>query len=66
MNAPETAITGSDPIAEAMQKVLDAQRQDYLKEGHVSAETRIDRINRGIASIAKYQDQLVDALSDAI
>jgi coniferyl-aldehyde dehydrogenase len=63
MNAPETLSTGNDPISESLTKVLDAQRADYLAEGHVSAETRIDRINRGIASLAKYQDQLVDALN---
>jgi coniferyl-aldehyde dehydrogenase len=63
MNAPETLPTGNDPITESLTKVLDAQRADYLAEGHVSAETRIDRINRGIASIAKFQDQLVDALN---
>jgi len=63
MNAPETLTTGNDPITESLTKVLDAQRADYLAEGHVSAETRIDRIKRGLASIAKYQDQLVDALN---
>ncbi len=63
MNAPETLTTGNDTITESLTKVLDAQRADYLAEGHVSAETRIDRIKRGLASIAKYQDQLVDALN---
>ena len=63
MNAPETITTGSDPITEAMMKVLDAQRQDYINEGHVSAETRIDRLNRGVAAVAKYQDRLVEALN---
>jgi coniferyl-aldehyde dehydrogenase len=63
MNAPETVTTGNDPITEAMMKVLDAQRQDYISEGHVSAETRIDRLNRGIAAIVKHQDRLVEALN---
>jgi coniferyl-aldehyde dehydrogenase len=63
MNAPETLTSGNDPITDSMTKVLDAQRADYLAEGHVSAETRIDRINRGLASIVKFQDQLVDALN---
>lgn len=63
MNAPETITSGSDPITEAMMKVLDAQRQDYINEGHVSAETRIDRLNRGIAAVAKHQDRLVEALN---
>lgn len=63
MNAPETVTTGNDPITDAMMKVLDAQRQDYINEGHVSAETRIDRLNRGIAAVAKHQDALVEALN---
>ena len=63
MNAPETTTTGSDPITEAMMKVLNAQRQDYINEGHVSAETRIDRLNRGVAAVAKHQDRLVEALN---
>ena len=63
MNAPETVTTGSDPITEAMMKVLDAQRQDYINEGHVSAETRIDRLNRGVAAVARHQDRLVEALN---
>ena len=63
MNAPETITTGSDPITEAMMKVLDAQRQDYINEGHVSAETRIDRLNRGVAAVARHQDRLVEALN---
>jgi coniferyl-aldehyde dehydrogenase len=63
MNAPETVTAGNDPITDAMMKLLEAQRQDYLKEGHVSAETRIDRLNRGVAAIAKHQDKLVEALN---
>jgi coniferyl-aldehyde dehydrogenase len=63
MNAPETVTTGHDPITEAMMKVLEAQREDYLNEGHVSAEVRIDRMRRGMNSVAKYQDKLVEALN---
>jgi coniferyl-aldehyde dehydrogenase len=63
MNAPHEINVDNDPITEAMMKVLEAQRADYIAEGHVSAETRIDRLNRGVAAIAKYQDQLVDALN---
>jgi len=63
MNAPQDIQVDNDPITEAMMKVLEAQRADYIAEGHVSAETRIDRLNRGIAAILKRQDQLVDALN---
>jgi hypothetical protein len=33
--------------AKALTKELEAQRKDYLREGDVSAETRIDRLDRG-------------------
>lgn len=62
MNAPETISDGQDTLADAMQAVLEAQREDYLNEGHVSAEVRIDRMQRGVAAIAAKQDKLLDAL----
>ncbi|MCZ6831501.1 MAG: coniferyl aldehyde dehydrogenase [Gammaproteobacteria bacterium] len=46
-----------------MLKTLQAQRDDFINEGHVSAEARIDRLNRGIAAISKHQDRLVEALN---
>ncbi|AQQ68154.1 coniferyl aldehyde dehydrogenase [Microbulbifer agarilyticus] len=42
---------------------LEAQRAAFLAEGHVSAEVRINRINRAIAQLQKYQDQIADALN---
>ena len=63
MNAPEDINVEHDPITEGMLKVLEAQRADYIAEGRVSAETRIDRLNRGINAISKHQDRLVDALN---
>jgi len=63
MNAPQPVTTGNDPITESMMRVLEAQRADYLAEGHVSAETRIDRMRRGMNSVAKFQEQLVEALN---
>jgi coniferyl-aldehyde dehydrogenase len=62
MNAPQN-IGSIEDIEQRMQQVLDAQRQDYLREGEVSAETRIDRIDRGIDVLLKYQDKVVDALN---
>ncbi len=63
MNAPQDLQVDNDPITEAMMKVLLAQREDYIAEGHVSAETRIDRMRRGMNSVSKFQDHLVDALN---
>jgi coniferyl-aldehyde dehydrogenase len=61
MNAPEQIAT-QDDIEARMQAVLEAQRSDYLAEGVVTAETRIDRLNRGIEVQIKYQSKVVDAI----
>lgn len=63
MNAPNTINVSEDAITEALMKTLQAQRDDYVAEGHVSAETRIDRMQRGMHSVAKHQDKLVEALN---
>lgn len=62
MNAPQQMLDVSD-IEETMKAALEAQRQDYLKEGVVTAETRIDRLQRGVDGLVKYSDKLVDALN---
>ncbi len=62
MNAPELQ-PAEQALEVAMQQVLDAQRSDYLSEGVVSAETRIDRIDRGIDALVRYADQLADAVN---
>jgi coniferyl-aldehyde dehydrogenase len=62
MNAPEQ-ISVPDDIEQQMNAVLKAQREDYLKEGAVSAESRIDRLERGIDVSIKYQDKLIEALN---
>ena len=63
MNAPEQAPATED-IEARMNEVLRAQREDYMKEGVVSAETRIDRLERGIDVVLKYQDKIVAALNE--
>ena len=63
MNTSDITSTGFNPASEAMTKVLEAQREDYLNEGHVSAEVRIDRMKRGMNSIHKHQDLLIEALN---
>jgi coniferyl-aldehyde dehydrogenase len=61
MNAPQTVSQAGD-IETRMQETLDAQREDFLREGAVSAETRIDRIDRAMDAVLKYQDRLCEAL----
>tara|TARA_R110002072_G_scaffold935_8_gene7654 strand:- start:7512 stop:8972 length:1461 start_codon:yes stop_codon:yes gene_type:complete len=62
MNAPEQLASQSD-IEQRMQASLALQREAYLKEGVVTAETRIDRLQRGIDVLVKHQARIVDALN---
>jgi coniferyl-aldehyde dehydrogenase len=50
-------------IRQSMLEVLDRQKQDYLKEGVVSAKTRMDRIDRAIDLLKKYDSQLCEAMA---
>lgn len=63
MNAPESNNLPQDTETR-MLEVLEAQRQDFLRESPVSAEQRIDRLDRGIDVLLKYQDKLVAALNE--
>ena len=49
--------------ADTIQRLLNAQRNAYLAEGAVSAETRIDRLQRAIDLVFDNRDALVDTLS---
>lgn len=57
MNAPQHTIE------ESLQKTLDAQKKAYLEEGYVTYETRIDRLDRALKQLLKYQDQLCEAVA---
>ncbi len=46
-----------------MKKLLERQRQAYLDEGFVSAETRIDRLQRGYRLIGENQHEIIEAVS---
>ncbi len=48
---------------DAMLALLDRQREDYLKEGVVSAATRRDRLERAVSLLMTHQDRLVEAMS---
>lgn len=62
MNAPEHPASQSD-IEQRMKDTLEMQRADYLKEGVVTAETRIDRLQRGVDVLVKHNARIVDALN---
>ena len=51
-----------DTIEQSLQKTLESQKLAYLDEGYVSYETRIDRLDRALKHLLKYQDELCAAL----
>ncbi|MDO9518973.1 MAG: coniferyl aldehyde dehydrogenase [Pseudohongiella sp.] len=60
---PLPEVADAAQLEAILRAALDAQRADYLHQGEVSAKIRIDRIDRGIDVLLKYQDKLVDALN---
>ena len=62
MNAEQQVPTLGDP-EQQMNNALQIQRDAYLKEGIVSAETRIDRLQRGVDVVIKYNEKITDALN---
>ena len=54
-NHSETTVT-------ALQAQLDTQRAAYLAEGHVSAEVRIDRLERAVSLLQTHAEPLVEAM----
>jgi len=61
MNAPQQVAVSPDTEIK-MQDALKAQQASYIKEGYVSAETRIDRINRAIDVLVRHADRISDAI----
>lgn len=62
MNAPEQVTTQGD-IEQQMRDTLALQREEYLLEGIVTAETRIDRLQRAVDVLVKNQSRAVEALN---
>ena len=50
-------------ISARMMATLSAQRENFLREGEVSAESRIDRIDRCIDLLVRYSNQICDAIN---
>ncbi|MCP3908853.1 MAG: coniferyl aldehyde dehydrogenase [Oceanicoccus sp.] len=50
-------------ISQAMNTVLDKQKQAFIDEGAVSLATRVDRMDRSIAQLVKYTDKLAEAMN---
>lgn len=62
MNAEQQLPTLGDS-EQKMNSTLQMQRDAYLKEGIVSAEIRIDRLQRGVDVLIKYNEKITDALN---
>ena len=48
---------------ENLKEILDMQKKAHLRDGPISAETRIEWINKLILSLIKYQDQIAEVIS---
>lgn len=62
MNAPQTNPINTD-AEEKMLELLRLQRERYLAEGEVSAETRIDRLDRTIDVLVANAERISDAMN---
>ena len=62
MNAEQQLPTLGDS-EQKMNSTLQMQREAYVKEGIVSAEIRIDRLQRGVDVLIKYNEKITDALN---
>lgn len=63
MSVVEETSRVSDQSGLSMQATLDLQRKSYLEEGVVSVATRVDRIDRAISLLKRYDDKICAALN---
>ena len=56
-------MSDQETIRSEMMSVLGHQKKAYIAEGEVTAETRIDRINRAIELLKKHGDKLCEAMA---
>lgn len=63
MNAPQANPLNID-AEEKMLELLRLQRESYLAEGEVSAETRIDRLDRTIDVLVANAEKISDAMNN--
>ena len=63
MNAPQKDFIDSD-TKQKMLTVLQMQRDAHIEEGHVSAQTRIDRIDRAIEMLVSHAGAISDAMNE--
>ena len=63
MNAPTKEFLDTD-IKQKMLARLQSQRDSYIAEGFVSAETRIDRIDRAIDILVTHSEAISEAMNE--
>ena len=61
--APAKPVQGTD-VGAAMRSVLERQRQAHLKAGPLSAEARIEWLDRAIGLLVGHKDAIADALRE--
>ena len=62
MTASEPQLASADDLIQ-LNKTLSSQKQSYLAEGEVSAEVRIDRIDRALDILVRHAERISDALN---
>ncbi len=62
MTASEPQLASADLLAN-LTDTLACQKQSYLDEGEVTADVRIDRINRAIDSLVRHAERISEAMN---
>src|SRR5690348_9386918 len=64
MSAQQSTPLPAAAPASRMRDVLERQRQAHLKEGPLSAETRIEWLDRAIGLLVGHKDAIAEALRE--
>jgi len=56
-------MTNAEPTQADMQAILDRQKKAYIADGVVTAETRIDRLDRAISILKNHGTKLSEAMA---
>src|ERR1700757_2126718 len=64
MSAAQSTSVPAVDAASRMRDVLDRQRKAHLKDGPMSAEKRIDWLDRAIGLLVSHKDAIADALRE--
>ena len=54
----------NETVITEMKRVLDLQKHSQIKEGPPSLELRLDRIDRCIAMVKKYEKRIIKSLQE--